>query len=232
MARAGRGGCGAPARRRAAAPRRDRRAARQGSAVSNGVGLWLELVRAPPSGTWERRRADLYAAAEDWLGPASVTAEEAIELLVRRYLGGFGPALAQRDRRLGRAAAATSRAPALERLAPAPLPRRGRRGAARPSPRAAARSRDARARRASCRSGTRRCSSHARRTGILPERYRPASSTSRPRTRCPRSWSTAQVAGTWRYEKGRVRLKPFGRLTAAARRELGVEAERLAAFHA
>ena len=64
----------------------------KGSAVTNGVGLWLELVRAPPSGTWERRRADLYAAAEEWLGPAEVTPQEATELLVRRYLGGFGPA--------------------------------------------------------------------------------------------------------------------------------------------
>src|SRR5438034_3051020 len=28
-----------------------------------GVGLWTDLVRVPPSSTWERRRADLYAAA-------------------------------------------------------------------------------------------------------------------------------------------------------------------------
>ena len=28
-----------------------------------GVGVWAELVRVPPSGTWERRRADLYAHA-------------------------------------------------------------------------------------------------------------------------------------------------------------------------
>ena len=34
----------------------------------NAIGLWLDLVRVPPSGTWERRRADLFAAAEDWLG--------------------------------------------------------------------------------------------------------------------------------------------------------------------
>jgi hypothetical protein len=57
-----------------------------------GVGLWIDLVRAPPSGTWERRRADLYAAAEHWLGPPKVTADEGAEHLVRRYLGGFGPA--------------------------------------------------------------------------------------------------------------------------------------------
>ena len=38
------------------------------------------------------------------------------------------------------------------------------------------------------------------------------------------------VAGTWRYEKGKVRTEPFGRLDAAARRELDAEAERLAAL--
>src|SRR5439155_10353693 len=32
------------------------------------VGLWVDLVRVPPAGTWERRRADLFAAAEDWVG--------------------------------------------------------------------------------------------------------------------------------------------------------------------
>jgi hypothetical protein len=26
--------------------------------VWNGVGLWVDMVRVPPSGTWERRRAD------------------------------------------------------------------------------------------------------------------------------------------------------------------------------
>jgi hypothetical protein len=40
-----------------------------------------------------------------------------------------------------------------------------------------------------------------------------------------------QVAGTWNYEKGRVRVTPFGRLTKAIRAEVDEEAERLAAFH-
>jgi hypothetical protein len=40
------------------------------------------------------------------------------------------------------------------------------------------------------------------------------------------------VAGTWRHEGGRIRLAPFGRLTRAARAELGEEGERLAALHA
>src|SRR5215212_9456777 len=63
------------------------------SVVTNGVNLWLDLVRVPPSGTWERRRADLYAASEHWLGqPPALDEVDGIEHLVRRYLGGFGPA--------------------------------------------------------------------------------------------------------------------------------------------
>ncbi|MGH2994199.1 MAG: DNA glycosylase AlkZ-like family protein [Solirubrobacterales bacterium] len=89
----GRGPATAPrAAGRADAPRRDRGASRQGQRVDRGVGMWLELVRAPPSGTWERRRADLYAAAEEWLGPGDVKPPDAVEHLLRRYLGGFGPA--------------------------------------------------------------------------------------------------------------------------------------------
>jgi hypothetical protein len=56
------------------------------------VALWLDMVRVPPSGTWERRRADLYGLAEGWVGPLRATEAEGLELLVRRYLGGFGPA--------------------------------------------------------------------------------------------------------------------------------------------
>ena len=55
----------------------------------NGLGAWVELVRAPPSGTWERRRADLYALAADWLGPPDTTPEQGVELLLRRYLGAY-----------------------------------------------------------------------------------------------------------------------------------------------
>ena len=38
------------------------------STMWNGVGGWVNLLRVPPSGTWERRSADLYALAERWLG--------------------------------------------------------------------------------------------------------------------------------------------------------------------
>jgi hypothetical protein len=73
---------------------------------------------------------------------------------------------------------------------------------------------------------------HARRTGVLPEQYRPRVFN----VKTPHSVNTflvdGQVAGTWRYEQGRVKLVPFGRLSKAARAELDEEAERLAAFHA
>ena len=61
------------------------------SVVTNGVNMWLDLVRVPPSGTWERRRADLYAAAEQWLGPAPGEVDEAggIEVLVEEIRVSF-----------------------------------------------------------------------------------------------------------------------------------------------
>ena len=40
-----------------------------------------------------------------------------------------------------------------------------------------------------------------------------------------------QIAGTWRYEKGHVRITTFGTLSRVVRKELDEEAERLAAFH-
>ena len=74
-------------------------------------------------GTWERRRADLYAAAEDWLGPSGVTPGDGVLHLVRRYLGGFGPA-ARTEIADWAGLPAREIAPALDGLPPAPLPRR------------------------------------------------------------------------------------------------------------
>ncbi len=57
-----------------------------------GVGMWVDMVRVPPPGTWERRRADLFGLAEDWLGAPEITLDDALDHLVTRYLTGFGPA--------------------------------------------------------------------------------------------------------------------------------------------
>jgi hypothetical protein len=73
---------------------------------------------------------------------------------------------------------------------------------------------------------------HARRTLVLPERYRPLVFN----TKTPHSFSTflvdGAVAGTWRYDKGRVLVKPFDSLPPGTLGDLEEEGERLAAFHA
>jgi hypothetical protein len=198
--------------------------------VWSGVGLWVDLVRVPPSGTWERRRADLYGLASDWLGPWEVSEAEGLEHLVRRYLAGFGPAsLADLGSWAG--LALTPLRPVLERvgtrrfrdqqggelfdLPDAPLP-----DPATPAPPRFLSTWDA------------NLLVHARRTQLLPERYRDRIF----HTKAPHSFPTflvdGAVAGTWRYDKGRVQLEPFEPLFPATRRELEAEAEALAAFHA
>ena len=73
---------------------------------------------------------------------------------------------------------------------------------------------------------------HARRAEILPERHR----TRVFHVRMPQSVPTflvdGAVAGTWRYEDGRVALDPFERLDRATLRALREEGERMAALHA
>jgi hypothetical protein len=73
---------------------------------------------------------------------------------------------------------------------------------------------------------------HARRTGILPERYRPVVFHAKNPPSVPTFLVDGVVAGSWRYEGGRVRLEPFARLPRDVQQELAEEAERLAAFHA
>jgi hypothetical protein len=72
---------------------------------------------------------------------------------------------------------------------------------------------------------------HARRTQILPEEHR--SKVFHVKT--PHSVNTflvdGAVAGTWRHQRGRIELSPFGKLDRATRRELDEEAERLASYH-
>jgi hypothetical protein len=202
-----------------------------GSVVTNGVNMWLDLVRIPPSGTWERRRADLYAAAEGWLGPPEgATAAAGVELLIRRYLGAFGPAPAadiadwaglppeQVASALGGLRLRRFRDEGGKELVD--LPR-----ASLPDPETPAPPRflpvwDA------------ILLAHARRTGILPEEHRAKVFN----VKTPQSANTflidGEVAGTWRHEKGKIKIEPFGRLDRAARRQIDQEAERLAELHA
>lgn len=63
-----------------------------GAEAMRGVGAWVDMVRVPPFGTWEQRRADLYGRAEDWLPAPAIELDAALDHVVTRYLTGFGPA--------------------------------------------------------------------------------------------------------------------------------------------
>ena len=174
-------------------------------------GLPLDLVRVPPSGTWERRRADLYATAEAWLGPSDAARHSGLSICSARYLSGFGPA------RLSDAASwagvpVTALQPASEHLRAAALPRRGRQGAARPAAGAASHRRRARPC-GSCRPGTRRCSSTRGARRFLPERFRPLVFDTKTRTRSLPSLSTAPSPGRGEPSvprgKATLLLEPF-----------------------
>ena len=200
------------------------------SVLWNGVGMWVDLVRVPPSGTWDHRRADLYALADDWLRPGAATAEEGLDHLLRRYLGGFGPA-PLKDAASWAGIPAPLLAPSVERLRlrrfrdergaelldlpRAPLP-----DAETPAPVRFLATWDA------------TLLVHARRTRILPEPLRPRLFN----TKTPHSFPTflvdGRVAGTWRHESGRIALEPFGRLGRDAQRALREESEGLADFMA
>ncbi len=199
------------------------------STMWNGVGGWLNLLRVPPSGTWERRSADLYAVADDWLtSPADATLEEGLELLVRRYLGGFGPA-SRKDIATWAGISVTTLAPALERM---PLRRfRDERGgelldlSRGPLPSA-----DAPAPVRFLPTWDATLLVHARRTQILPERFRPMLFDTKTPHSSPSFLVDGQVAGTWRHVASRVVVSPFEPLPRAVRRDVDDEARRLAAW--
>jgi hypothetical protein len=200
-----------------------------GQGTIYGVGCWLDMVRVPPSGTWTRRRADLFAAAEDWLGSEDVAFDDALDHSVTSYLRGFGPA-SKGDIADYLGLKKTTLDPALARIE---LRRfRDERGAELLDvPRAPLPDADTPAPPRFLPVWDATLLVHARRTGILPEQYRGRVFN----VRTPQSVATflvdGAVAGTWRYEKDRVKLNPLGRLDRGARRALDEEAERLAELH-
>jgi hypothetical protein len=202
------------------------------AARANGAGLWLDLVRVPPSGTWERRRADLYAAAEDWIGPPDVEPGPALEHLVKRYLGGFGPArVAEIADWAGLAVTPVKETVARLRLRTfrdeagkelVDLPRAPLPPADTPAPPRFLGVWEA------------ALLVHARATQILPEEYRPLVFN----VKTPHSVNTflvdGAVAGTWRVERSKasaeLNLAPFAPLPRGSKQALRQEAERLVRF--
>jgi winged helix DNA-binding protein len=194
----------------------------------NGAGLWVDLVRVPPSGTWEQRRADLYALAEDWVGPLVATPAQGLEHLVRRYLGGFGPASSKDIANWAGLSPASIR-PILERL---PLRRfRDDRGEELLDlPRAPLPDPDTPAPPRFLPTWDATLLAHARRTQILPERYRTAVFNTKTPHSIPTFLIDGRVAGTWTHDRGRVRIEVFDRLSRATRTALDEEADRLTEF--
>jgi len=197
-----------------------------GATARNGIGLWIDLVRVPPSGTWARRRADLFALAEDWIGPPpDVSAPDAITHLVRRYLQAFGPSSTTEislwagmnadnvDTALASLRLRAFLAEDGERLVD--LPRQPLPGAEADAP-------------------VRFLSTwealllvHARRALLIREEDRSRIFAKTMPQSKPTFLVDGQVAGTWRHVGERVEIEPFRRLSAPSRRAVEAEAARL-----
>jgi hypothetical protein len=201
-----------------------------GAGFVGSLGLWVDLVRVPPSGTWDRRRADRLGLAEDWVGPCDATEDKGLTHLVRAYLRGFGPA-AWRDIAswAGVQVAAARRGAEgltlvtyrdedgreLVDLPDAPLPDPETPAPVRFLPHWEA-----------------SLLVHARRTGILPEPYRPRVFGSRNPFSVGTYLVDGRVAGAWSLRDGRIVLDPYEDLAARDQRAVADEWESLEAFHA
>ena len=200
-----------------------------GAGFVGSLGLWVDLVRVPPSGTWDRRRADRLALAEDWVGPCDATEAEGLEHLIRAYLRAFGPAgwrdiaswagISVGEAQQGGGGLILVRyrdesGRALVDLADAMLPDPETSAPVRFLPHWEA-----------------SLLVHARRTGILPEEYRPRIFS----TRNPFSVGTylvdGRVAGAWSLRDGRVVLDPYEELGSRDQRAVEDERESLEAYH-
>src|SRR6185503_17305711 len=192
-------------------------------------GLWVDLVRVPPSGTWQRRKADRLALAEAWVGPPDATEAEGLTHLVRAYLRAFGPATWSEIASWAGIAASAAKTAGddlhlrrfrdeqgreLVDLLDAPLPDPDTPAPVRFLPHWDA-----------------NLLVHARRTGLLPEPFRPRVFS----TKNPFSVGTylvdGSVAGAWSLRNGKVELDAFAETTAQVQREIEQEREALEAFH-
>lgn len=210
-------------------PRTVKELAGLGAGFLGNAGLWVDLVRVPPSGTWEHRRADRLGLAEAWVGPEDATEEEGLAHIVQAYLRAFGPApwkdiaswagISGADARRGGADLELVRyrdedGRELLDLPSAPLPDPDTPAPVRFLPHWEA-----------------TLLVHARRTGILPEAHRPRVFT----TKNPFSVGTVLVDGrvvaAWSLRDERVELEPYESIGARDRDDIERERVALEAFH-
>ena len=201
-----------------------------GSGFVGNLGLWVDIVRVPPSGTWERRRADRLALAEDWIGTSDVSEAEGLTHIVRAYLRGFGPApwkdvaswagISVQDAKRGGESLELVKyldeaGKELFDLAGLSIPDDREPAPVRLLPH-----------------WDNNLLVHARRTGILPEEHRSKVFS----TKKPFSVGVALVDGravaAWTPREGRIEFEPFEELSAEDNRAVEREREALEAFHA
>lgn len=192
------------------------------------LGLWVDLVRVPPSGTWERRRADRLGLADTWIGPDEATEAEGLAHLVRAYLRAFGPApLRDISTWSGVPAADLRRAAAGLELtgfrdesggALVDLPDGLRPDADTPAPVRFVPHWDA------------ILLVHARRTGLLPEAFRPRVFTPRNPFSVGGVLVDGHVAAAWSMREGRIEVEPYRELNRRERDDVEAERAALEAF--
>jgi Winged helix DNA-binding domain len=194
-----------------------------------GAGLWVDMVRVPPSGTWERRRADRYGLAEQWVPRFDVSEADGLRLLLTRYLQAFGPAAIADAAtwagvprsRLDPIAASMDLVTyrdesgvALVDLPGMPLPDAGAIAPVRFLP-----------------TWDAVLLAHCRRSGILQEAFRKLIF----HTRIPQSVGTVlvdgSVAATWAWRNDHVEVDELAKIGPRDRREVAAEADRLTAFY-
>lgn len=199
-----------------------------GAGFVGHLGLWVDLVRVPPSGTWEHRRADRLALAETWVGAPDSSEEAGMSHLVKAYLRAFGPAswrdiaawagISVTDARRGGdglelAAFRDADGRPLVDLAGAPLP-----DPEMPVPVRFLPHWDA------------TLLVHARRTGLLPEVHRPRIFSSRNPFSVGAVLVDGRVVATWSQRDGRIAVELLEDVSNADRRSIEDEREALEAF--
>jgi hypothetical protein len=200
-----------------------------GGFVGN-AGLWVDLVRVPPSGTWERRRADRLALADQWVGPDDATEDEGLAHIVRAYLRAFGPAplkdvgswagipLADAKRGAARLTLVEHRdadGRVLLDLPDAPLPDPGTPAPVRFLPHWDA-----------------NLLVHVRRTGLVPEEHRPRIFSNRNPFSVGTVLVDGRVVAAWSLRDGRVEIEMYEEVGRRERDAIEEERSALEAFHA
>jgi hypothetical protein len=194
------------------------------------AGLWVELVRVPPSGTWERRRADRLALAERWVGPDDASEEQGLAHLIHAYLRAFGPAplrdaaswagISGEEAKRGAAALPLvehrdeAGRPLLD-VPDAPLPDPDTPAPVRFLPRWDA-----------------NLLVHARRTGLVPEEHRPLIFSTRNPFSVGAVLVDGRVVGAWSVREGLIEVEPYERVGRRDRDAIEAERSALEAFHA